>query len=62
VLKIYGVPISVHTRKVAQLESGGTLSADHVVVRAEPMCRLLSLRGTEPFFRRAGARTAASKG
>jgi len=36
--------------RIAQLESEGTLSADYVVVRAEPMCRLLSLRRTVPSF------------
>ena len=36
--------------RIAQLESEGTLSADDVVVRAEPMCRLLSLRRTVPSF------------
>jgi DNA-binding transcriptional MerR regulator len=36
--------------RIAQLESEGTLSADDVVVRAEPMRRLISLRRTVPSF------------
>jgi DNA-binding transcriptional MerR regulator len=39
--------------RIAQLESEGALSADDVVVRAEPMCRLLSLRRTVPSFNAA---------
>jgi DNA-binding transcriptional MerR regulator len=36
--------------RIAQLESDGALSAEDVVVRAEPMHRLLSLRRTVPSF------------
>ena len=36
--------------RIAQLESEGTLSADDVVVRAEPARRILSLRRTVPSF------------
>jgi DNA-binding transcriptional MerR regulator len=36
--------------RIAQLESAGALSADDVVVRAEPARRLLSLRRTVPSF------------
>ncbi len=36
--------------RIAQLESEGALSAEDVVVRAEPMHRLLSLRSTVPSF------------
>jgi DNA-binding transcriptional MerR regulator len=36
--------------RIAQLESEGALSAEDVVVRAEPMHRLVSLRRTVPSF------------
>jgi DNA-binding transcriptional MerR regulator len=36
--------------RIAQLETEGRLSADDVVVRAEPMRRVLSLRRTVPSF------------
>lgn len=36
--------------RIAQLESEGALSAEDVVVRAEPMRRLVSLRRTVPSF------------
>jgi hypothetical protein len=36
--------------RIAQLESEGALSADDVVVRAEPVRRLISLRRTVPSF------------
>ena len=41
--------------RIAQLESGGALSAEDVVLRAEPAARLLSLRRTVASF--AAART-----
>lgn len=39
--------------RIAQLESEGTLSADDVVVRGEPMRRILSLRRIVPSFNAA---------
>lgn len=43
---------SIETR-IAQLESEGALSAEDVLVRAEPARRLLSLRRTVPSFKEA---------
>jgi len=45
---------SIETR-IAQLESDGGLSAEDVLVRAEPARRLLSLRRTVPSFKAARA-------
>src|SRR5689334_17322597 len=36
--------------RIAQLETEGTLTADDVVVRAEPACDMISLRRTVPSF------------
>jgi len=41
--------------RIAQLETDGSLSADDVVVRAEPAAQLLSLRRTVPSFAEAVA-------
>jgi DNA-binding transcriptional MerR regulator len=36
--------------RIAQLESDGSLSADDVIVRAEPACEIVSVRRTVPSF------------
>lgn len=41
--------------RISQLEIDGTLSADDVIVRAEPACDILSLRRTVPSFSAARA-------
>jgi DNA-binding transcriptional MerR regulator len=41
--------------RISQLEAEGTLTADDVVVRAEPACDIISLRRTVPSFAAARA-------
>jgi DNA-binding transcriptional MerR regulator len=41
--------------RISQIETDGTLSADDVVVRAEPACDIISMRRTVPSFSAARA-------